>query len=108
MKTFQFENFICKLGNTAKENWQLLDDTEDHHLFFHISAFPSGYVILECEEKPKLSTIQIAAKICKDGTKYRRLKNLKIDYCQCSNLKKGDKVGEVLFKSNKKVQQIKI
>ena len=25
MKKFLYENFVCKLGETAKENWSLLD-----------------------------------------------------------------------------------
>jgi 23S rRNA C2498 (ribose-2'-O)-methylase RlmM len=52
--------------------------------------------------------IQTAAELCKKGTKYRTLKNVKIDWCRCDNLEKTDKVGEVIFKSNRKVQQITI
>ena len=96
------------MGQSAKENWTLLDEAEDHHIFFHLSSFPSGYVILEYEEIVTEHMLQTAAKICKEGTKYRNLKNLKVDYCRCDNLEKGEKVGEVLFKSIRKVQQIKL
>jgi len=108
MKTFQFENYTCKLGQSAKENWYLLDKAENHHIFFHLSSFSSGYLILECEEKVSTIMLETAAQICKENTKYRNLRNLKVDYCRCDNLEKGDKVGEVLFKSNKKVNQIKL
>jgi len=55
--------------------------------------------------------IQTAAQLCKNGTKYRTLKNVKVDWCRCDNLEKTDKtdkVGEVIFKSNRKVQQVTI
>lgn len=107
MKTFRYENFICKLGESAKENWSLLDSAEKHHIFFHLSSFPSGYVILECDEEISTDMLQTSAQICKEGTKYRNLRNLKVDYCRCDNLEKGTKVGEVIFKSNKKVNKIK-
>jgi predicted ribosome quality control (RQC) complex YloA/Tae2 family protein len=66
-------------------------------------------VILEhvLEEVPE-SVIVECAEICKAGTKYRNLKNLKVDYCQCSNVMKGDVVGEVVFKSNRKVKIVRI
>jgi hypothetical protein len=108
MKIEQFENFICKSGQNAKENWNLLDQAKNHHVFLHLSSFPSGYVILEYDEDSKLSQFMLhtAAQICKNNTKYKKMKNIKIDWCRCDNLKKGDMIGEVYFKSNKKVNQI--
>ena len=41
--------------------------------------------------------------ICKENSKYRNLRNVKISSTTCGNLKKGDKPGEVYFKSNRKV-----
>ena len=52
--------------------------------------------------------IYIGALLCKNNTKYRNVPNIKVDYCRCSNLIKGDKVGEVIFKSKRQVTQIKI
>jgi predicted ribosome quality control (RQC) complex YloA/Tae2 family protein len=108
MKTFQFKNFICKLGLSAKENWSLLDLAEKQNIFFHLSSFPSGYVILEYDEEVNITMLKIAAQICKEGTKYRNLRDLKVDYCRCDNVEKGDNMGEIFYKSNRKVKQIKI
>jgi predicted ribosome quality control (RQC) complex YloA/Tae2 family protein len=109
MKKFVYENFVCKLGETAKENWELLEKAENHYLFFHLSSFPSGYVILEYKDsEPTPFMIQTAAQLCKNGTKYRTLTNIKVDWCRCDNLEKTDKVGEIIFKSNRKVKQITI
>jgi len=108
MKIELFENFTCRSGQNAKENWQLLDQAENHHIFLHLSSFSSGYVILNYDEDTKLSPhmLHTAAQICKNNTKYKKMQNIKIDWCRCDNLKKGDVIGEVYFKSNKKVKQI--
>ena len=108
MKIFEFEGYTCYLGQTAKDNWKLLDKSKEHNLFFHLSSFPSGYVILDCTNSYTSEMIIKAAEICKNGTKYRNLKNLKVDYCRCDNLIKGEKIGIVEFKSNRKVKQVKV
>jgi predicted ribosome quality control (RQC) complex YloA/Tae2 family protein len=108
MKTYNIQNIICKLGQNSKENWNLLDSycNEPKFLFFHLSSFPSGYLIIECNEHPSLSIIKSAADICRNGTKYKKIKNIKVDYTTLDNVKKGCYVGEILYKSNRKVNQI--
>ena len=108
MKTFIFDNFVCRLGQSADENWSLLDNARDHYLFLHLSSFPSGYVIVEYEKEHTSLMIYKAAEICKNGSKYKNLKDVRVDWCRCDNLKKSDKVGEVYFKSNRQVRQIKV
>ena len=108
MKVIIIDNITCKLGQSARENWELLDKALSTHLFFHLSSFSSGYLIMECKEKPSPESIRKAAEICKNGTKYRNLKDLKVDYTQCSNVMKGDKLGEAEYKSWRKVKQIKM
>lgn len=108
MKLFEFNGYTCYLGQTAKENWELLNKSCDKDLFFHLSSFPSGYVILKYNEKYMPEMLVVAAKICKNGTKYRNFRELKVDYCYCDNLNKGENIGEVYFKNRHKVNQIKI
>ena len=110
MKTYKInEEYTCKIGENAKENWKLLGKSNKSNYFLHLSSFPSCYVILEGGElKPTLNIIKEAAKICKNNTKYRNLQNLKVDYCLCSNVRKGKKIGEAVFVSNRKVKQIKV
>jgi predicted ribosome quality control (RQC) complex YloA/Tae2 family protein len=108
MKEILIDNIICKIGKNVNENWILLDNAKETHLFFHLTSFPSCYVILEIEKEPSLEIIYKTALECKINTKYKNLKNIKIDYCLISNLIKGDKIGEVIYKSNRKVRNIKI
>ena len=105
MKTLLIENIICKIG----ENWKIFDEAKEEHLFFHLSSFPSCYVILETTfGYPSDDVIKSAATVCLKNTKYRNLKNIKVDYTLCGNVSKGDEVGEIFYKSNKKVAQIKL
>jgi len=105
MKIIQ-EKFI--IGQNAQDNWNILELTKPNHYFFHLASFPSPYVILTCEDIPSPKDIITCAQICKEHTKYRNLKNIRVDYCPCSNVIKGDKTGEVIFLSLRKVKNIKI
>jgi predicted ribosome quality control (RQC) complex YloA/Tae2 family protein len=96
------------LGQNAQDNWDILDKAEGTDYFFHLTSFPSCYVIFKCLDIPTNENIIKAAQICKENTKYRNLKNLRVDYCPCSNIKKGENIGEVIFHSLRKVKNIKI
>jgi predicted ribosome quality control (RQC) complex YloA/Tae2 family protein len=108
MKTFNFNNLNIKVGTSAKENWNILSESKPYHLFFHLSSFPSCFVILECNEDTIISNdvLQECANICKSNTKYRNMKNIKVDYTHCENVIKEKNVGEVSYKSNRKIKQI--
>jgi predicted ribosome quality control (RQC) complex YloA/Tae2 family protein len=109
MKEIIVDNINCIIGSSASENWEIFSNAKPYHIFFHLSSFSSCYVILETNgEYPTIETITKVALICKTNTKYKNVPNIKIDYTFCENITKGDKVGEVIYKSNRKVKQIKI
>ena len=113
MKEILIENIKCKIGNNAEENWNLLDNASDNHLFFHLSSFPSCFVILELDDDIEdffvlNKILEKAAIECKLNTKYKKLINIKVDYCLVSNVTKGEKIGEVYYKSNRKVKNIMV
>lgn len=102
------KEFVIKIGKNAQENWNLLDIANENDYFFHLSSFPSCYVILENKENFILSDdiIEKTANLCKENTKYRHLKNIKVDVTQIKNVKKGENVGEVFYLRNKNVKKI--
>jgi predicted ribosome quality control (RQC) complex YloA/Tae2 family protein len=108
MKVSIINNIRCIIGQNAAENWKIFDNAEKTHLFFHLSSFPSGYVIAECENNPDTETLKTIAKLCKTNTKFRNLKNIKVDYTRCNNLKKGENVGEVIYNIKKNVFKITV
>ena len=109
MKTLKIAGDLeYQVGKNAVENWKLLDEAKPKNIFFHLSSFPSCYVILKCESDPDMEIIKECALACKENTKYKNLKDIKVDYTTCDNVIKGEKVGEVYYCSNRKVKQIKI
>lgn len=95
---------IIKIGSNAKENWQLVDSDESF-TWLHLNSYPSCHVVIETDE-PTQEEIIFAAQLCKENTKYRNLRNLKICYTTCGNLKKGTDIGSVIYKSKRKVKHI--
>ena len=104
MKEVVLNDTIIKVGATADENWILVDSNKEY-TWLHLNSFPSGHVVIENTE-PTQEEIIFAAQLCKQNTKYRNLRNLKICYTTCGNLKKGVKVGSVVYNSKRKVKYI--
>lgn len=107
MKQFIFKNINIYLGEDRKENWFLLETSRPDDVFVHLNSFPSGHVRTETSIF-NIEVILHAGKICRQYSKYKKLKDLKICYCKYSNVLKGKKKGEVLFKSNRQVKKIKL
>ena len=106
MKELTVENIKIKIGSNSIENWKILDESTENNIFLHLKSFPSCYVIIDCEQYPSMEIINEAAKICKNNTKYKNIKNIKVDYTLCKNVVKGELVGEIFYKSNKKVNNL--
>ena len=101
MKQIYNNEILCIVGSNSKENWQIFDESDENNILFHLSSFPSCYVILK-NELPSNETLKDAAKLCKMNTKYKNIPNLKVDYTQCKNIIKGDKEGALFIKVIKK------
>ena len=73
MKTCIVNNFTVRIGQSAKDNWNLLDTSEPHFLFF---SYPSCFVIIDFKDDEISSEIiKQCAFLCKNNTKYKNLKN---------------------------------
>ena len=99
--------YECARGQNASENWALLSGAEQDHYWFHLSSFPSGYVVLR-KSDPTTDEIREAAEFCLEGTKQKGMRNVYVDYTTCGNVVRGEKPGEARFKSNRKVRKIKL
>jgi|TARA_B100001059_G_scaffold196625_2_gene201705 predicted ribosome quality control (RQC) complex YloA/Tae2 family protein len=104
MKEVVLNDTIIKVGANADENWMLVDSNKEY-TWLHLNSFPSCHVVIESVE-PTQEEIMFAAQLCKQNTKYRNLRNLKICYTTCGNLKKGVKAGSVIYNSKRKVKYI--
>jgi len=109
MKVLTSEGLVYKRGENAQDNWNLLEQAKEDHIFFHLSKFPSCYVIMEVNNTNfSIDMCIIGAEFCKSGTKYKHMKDVKVDYCKCSNLIKGSETGQVIYKSKGKVHTLKV
>lgn len=106
MKSITINDIIYKVGQNAQENWDLLNLNENF-TWLHLKAFPSCHVVIEAEELTE-EEIYEGAHLCLQNTKYRNLKNIKVNYTSLKNIKRADKIGAVHFISNRKVNTIMI
>lgn len=106
MKEVIIDDIIFKIGQNAQENWDLLSLNENF-MWFHLKSFPSCHVVVEHENLSNELILE-GAQLCLQNTKYRNMKNIKVNYTLLKNLKKADKIGSVHFNSNRKVYTIMI
>lgn len=106
MKELNFNDISILLGENAQDNWDIID-FESNDIWFHLNSFPSCHVIV-CNESLDNETLMYAAELCKSKTKYRNLRNVKVCYTKCNNLKKGNEIGSVIYKSKRKVNTITV
>jgi hypothetical protein len=104
MKVFNIQGYTLWVGENAIDNWNILGNSKPWYYFFHLSSFSSGYGILLCEQNEKISRsiFEECSERVMLSTKYR---NVKVDYTKCDNVKKGESVGIVYYKNNKKVMK---
>lgn len=103
MKTFYNSTFI--VGQNAQENWSMLSNASQKDLFFHLTSFSSAYGILKYPYDTTI--IPDCASILKlNSNKAKNLHRVKVDYTPVSNTRKGDVLGEVIYKNKKYVQTI--
>ena len=106
MKSITINDVVFKIGQNAQENWDLLNLNENFTRL-HLKSFSSCHVVIEKEDLDKEDLIE-GAQLCLQNTKYRNLKNIKVNYTLLKNIKRADKIGAVHFISNRKVNTIMI
>ena len=114
MKTIIYNNIQFIVGQNAQENWNIFDEAykiNNDFIWFHLNNFPSGYVIMystneELRDNSYNDYLFYGASLCKQNSKYKNLKNIKICYTSLKKLNKTQKIGEVTIKG--KVNIIKL
>jgi predicted ribosome quality control (RQC) complex YloA/Tae2 family protein len=100
------------IGGNAQENHNIIDEAYDankNNLWFHISDKPSAHVISKIPKDMELKKDEIkkiikqGALICKTYSKYKKEKNVSIDYTRIKNVEKCEEPGAVTLKEVKKI-----
>jgi predicted ribosome quality control (RQC) complex YloA/Tae2 family protein len=102
MKQVIVDNITYKVGQNAKENTQMIHDSDKDWYWFHLDKFPSCHVII-CSNEITNDMILQAGTLVKENSKYK-FKNIGINYCKIDNLIHGSEPGSVSFKSNRQVK----
>ena len=95
------------IGKNADENFDIIDDAEDHHIWFHVNGHSSSHVIAkldsELNKKDFRYIIKQGAILCKQYSKLKSSKNVEIIYTIIGNITKTNIPGSVITSNEKKI-----
>lgn len=111
MKQVIYNEIKYIIGESAQENWNILDNANkinNDFIWFHLNSFPSCFVIMysnieNLRDNSLNDYLTYGANLCKQNTKYRNLNDLKICYTSLKKLKKTNKIGEVIISGKKNI-----
>ena len=104
MKTIIYNGITYKVGQSAEENWALVQYANKTHYWVHLDGKPSCHVIVEMD-MPIEAELYYAGQLCLAQTykdKPAPVKNVFVS-TSVRNLKLGSKPGEVLFRKEDQV-----
>lgn len=104
ISTYDDCTYKIRVGESAQENWNLISDSSQNDIWFHVKDHPSCHVVLKINEykkSPHKSVINYCASLCKEGSKLKLNKNINIIYTNIKNVKKADEIGSVTTKNTK-------
>ena len=103
-----FPNNIIKIGENAKENDELVASSKQIDVWFHLDNLPSCHVVISCDKKNPITNemIKYCASLCKENTKYRNHKKIKVKYTEIKNVKRTKTPGMVTLKGKCKTVTI--
>ena len=98
------KQYLIKIGQNAKDNWDIIDESNLDDLWFHVEGSPSSHVVLSVgDQKPHRGALVRAAVLCKQHSKRKSDKKVPIIYTKIKNIKKGDAVGSVICSDEKTI-----
>jgi len=97
--------YTITIGTDSQDNWDIIDQSKQNDIWFHVNGHPSAHVIISTKGKKKIhkSVINYAAWLCKENSKRKYAKKQKIIYTYIKNIKKADKTGSVHTANTKTV-----
>ena len=108
MKKETYKNIDFFIGENAQDNWNILDNAKkinENFIWFHLNSFPSSCVIMYQfinDNSCNTELLNFGANLCKQNSKYKYLKDIKICYTTLNKLNKTNKIGEVTIVGKKK------
>jgi predicted ribosome quality control (RQC) complex YloA/Tae2 family protein len=101
------KKIIYHTGSNAKNNFEIIDDSNPNDLWFHLNDYSSSHTIAkipnDINKKELKYIIKRGALLCKMYSKYNSIKDLSIIYTKISNIVKTDIVGKVELLESKTI-----
>jgi predicted ribosome quality control (RQC) complex YloA/Tae2 family protein len=94
-----FSGFDIYIGKNKQDNWDLIDQSNQDDIWFHVANSSSSHVILKTngsslKDIPK-QVITRCACLCKANSSSKSVKKCEIIYTKIENVTKTNRVGEV-------------
>lgn len=95
-----FPNNKIRIGQNAQENDNIIKESKETDVWFHISELPSCHVIIEASTEYPITKqmIYYCANLVKENTKYKNIPKLKINYTTIKNVSRTKIPGKVILK----------
>ena len=99
-------NYI--VGKNAADNFDIIDESTGRDIWFHIENEPSGHIVAKMPEltlnkKQLRQIITQGAVVCKENSKFKSMKNVKIVFTYVENVVKLDIPGSVTLLNSKTI-----
>ena len=96
------------VGKNAADNFDIIDDANSRDIWFHIENEPSGHIVakmpeIELNKKQLRQIITQGAVVCKENSKFKSMKNVKIVFTYVENVVKMDIPGSVMLLKSKNI-----
>jgi predicted ribosome quality control (RQC) complex YloA/Tae2 family protein len=110
MKIYQYDSvydectYTIMVGESAQDNWDVIDASDENDLWFHVNNIPSCHVVLKVidNKMPHKSVLIYCACLCKEGSKAKKSNSkTNIIYTEIKNVKKDKTVGSVVTKQSR-------
>lgn len=109
VQTIDNMEYIFIVGSNKEENQYLINNSQQHDLWFHIANYPSCHVVCKMNPNNKLNKkhlnkiIKQGALCCKMHSKYKHLQKLDITYATIRQLENTETVGSVIVHNGKTI-----
>jgi predicted ribosome quality control (RQC) complex YloA/Tae2 family protein len=108
-RTIDNTDYVFIVGTNKEENQDLINKSQPHDLWFHISNQPSCHVVCKINDNTKSNKkhynkiIKQGAVCCKSHSKYNSLKNVDITYTTIKQLENTNITGTVIVHNSKNI-----
>lgn len=106
MLDFHMDNCFIRMGMTASENWEIIDQMKSTDVWMHLKACPSSHAMIRMPKKirdnPRLAQYSMdhaARMICHQSSRRipRNAERVEFIYSRAMYVKKGRAVGEAIM-----------